>query len=101
MNFEQPNQIPQMVDLSNDFINSPFDDFQDVLRKNRNSPISIFVNLCNLSNEQFVSLVRRLKSIADNPVNGQERKVKVKGTKEQKLLDINAFQSGVIFEEVS
>ncbi len=101
MNFEQPNQIPQIIDLSNDFIQSPFDDFQDVLRKNRNSPISISVDLCNLSNEQFVSLVRRLKSVVDNPANGKERKVTVRGTKEQKLLDVNAFQSGVIFEEVS
>ena len=101
MNLEQSNQIPQAIDLSNDFLSSPFDDFQDLLRKNRNNPILISVDLSSHSNERFISLARRLKSIVDNPTNGKKRMVKIRGTKEQMLLDVNAFQSGVIFEEAS
>ena len=88
-------------DITAEFMSLDPVDFVDFLRGLR-SEVSLIIklDLTGINDqEQFIWLVRRAKVFMEKPKN-QERKASVRCTRTQMDWDDNAFQSGVVWEEV-
>jgi len=82
-------------DISHDFITMDVYDFVKFIKECRNEPfLSIAIDW------RDVSTARRLKAFVDQASRNQRRVAKIRATRSQMNLDVNAFASGVEWEEV-
>ena len=83
-------------DISSEFSSMDTEDFFVFLRSQRNEPaLSITIDWVD------VWAARRLKAFVDEYTETQKRSATIRATKEQFNEDVNAFASGVKWEQVS
>lgn len=85
----------QPKDITQEFETMDSVEFMGFLRSLRNEPI-----LSITTDWKSVRTPRKLKAFVDEAPLNQKRSATVKATKEQYEQDVNAFQSGVKWEEI-
>ncbi|MFH1558980.1 MAG: hypothetical protein ABIC19_00465 [Patescibacteria group bacterium] len=88
---------PAPKDISEEFLNLPWDEFRDFLRTQRKEPsLSITIDW------KDVPTARRLKAFLEDlsALGKQKRSATIRATEEQYKQELNVFASGVKWEEV-
>ncbi|KKW19247.1 MAG: hypothetical protein UY63_C0017G0024 [Parcubacteria group bacterium GW2011_GWA2_51_10] len=93
-------QLPDTVDLSEDFLSLTNEDFHVCLRKWRKVPLlTIRIDLSDIQEpKKFVHQAQRLKAFLEYKPEQQRRSATIVGRPEQKRWEENALGSGVTFE---
>lgn len=88
---------PAPKDISNEFKNMPWDDFNNFLQNQQEQPaLSITIDWVN------VPTARRLKAFLEDfsKPAGQKRSATIRATQEQHDKEMNVFSSGVKWEKI-
>jgi hypothetical protein len=95
-----PEQIPEFIDVSKEFLERDTWEFSDYLRTIRKVPeLKLSVDLSTMEDRiQFIGTARRLKAFLESKAPNQKRSAKIIATEEQRNWEPNVFSSGVEFE---